>query len=103
MGDKSEKRRRWLAFGLCVFVGVLTVLYTAVGDRTIWGEWVSVAPPIVWGVLLLPSVVRLRSWELFVFLIGFLLLTTEWPRQSATASSSSSEKIRVVSWNIGAS
>jgi endonuclease/exonuclease/phosphatase (EEP) superfamily protein YafD len=83
------------------FVIALTVIYTLVGDRTVWGEWVSVAPPVVWGVLLLPSVVRLRSWILLVALGAFLVLTSEWPRFGG-GDASSEETIRVVSWNIGA-
>jgi hypothetical protein len=96
-----SKRGRRPTVALATFVLVLTVVYTLVGDRTIWGEWVSVAPPVVWGVLLLPSVVRLRSRILLVALVAFLALTSEWPRFGGE-NTKSTETIRVVSWNIGA-
>jgi endonuclease/exonuclease/phosphatase (EEP) superfamily protein YafD len=86
---------------LSIFVGALASVYTFVGDRTLWGEWISAAPPVVWAVLLLPSVVRLRSWTLLVAVASFILITSEWPRLGA-GGAPPSDGIRVVSWNIGA-
>jgi endonuclease/exonuclease/phosphatase (EEP) superfamily protein YafD len=86
---------------LCAFLAILAAVYAFVGDRTLWGEWISVAPPAVWGVLLLPSVVRLRSWVLLGALGVFLAATSEWPRLGG-GEASPLETIRVVSWNIGA-
>ncbi len=101
MTERAPQRHRWQVLALCVFVALLAAVYVFVGDRTIWGEWISVAPPAVWGVLLLPSVVRLRSWLLFGVLASFLALASEWPQMGPSAAPSS-ETIRVVTWNIGA-
>jgi endonuclease/exonuclease/phosphatase (EEP) superfamily protein YafD len=100
MTERASQLRRRKVLALCVFVAALAAVYVFVGDRTIWGEWISVAPPVVWGVLLLPSVVRLRSWLLFSFLVSFVALASEWPQMGAKATPS--ETIRVVTWNIGA-
>lgn len=101
MTERTPKRRRWQVLALCVFVAALAAVYVFVGDRTLWGEWISVAPPAVWGILRLPSVVRLRSWMLFGVLVSFIAIASEWPQIGARAAPSS-ETIRVVSWNIGA-
>jgi endonuclease/exonuclease/phosphatase (EEP) superfamily protein YafD len=99
--SEQEPRRRRTVIALCLFVTALAAVYVFVGDRTVWGEWISVAPPALWGVLLLPSVVRLRSWLLFGFVASFVALLSEWPQIGARAAPSS-ETIRVVTWNIGA-
>jgi endonuclease/exonuclease/phosphatase (EEP) superfamily protein YafD len=101
MSERTIRRRRHTVFALCVFVAALAGVYNFVGDRTIWGEWISVAPPLVWIALLLPSVVRLRSWILLAALASFLVLACEWPR-IPTSSATTSETIRVLTWNIGA-
>lgn len=67
----------------------------------IWGEWISVAPPIVWVALLLPTAFRLRSWTAVAFLAGFLLIFTEWPRGRAE-NARPPNGVRLISWNIGA-
>ena len=86
---------------LSVFVTALCLVYVFVGDKTVWGESISVAPPAVWGVLLLPSIVRLRSWTLLAFVALFLLVASEWPRMG-TSVAPRDQTIRVVTWNIGA-
>ena len=85
-----------------VLYAILLVLALAygVGDRTIWGAWISVAPPLVWVVLLLPRTIRLRRWPVAAALIAFLLLTTEWPRP-ARELPRNDDTVRLISWNIG--
>jgi hypothetical protein len=100
MSERAVRRCKHTVFALCVFVAALAGVYIFVGDRTIWGEWISIAPPLVWGALLL-SVVRLRSWLLLAFIASFLVLASEWPLIGASAAPSS-QTIRVVTWNIGA-
>jgi len=99
--SEPKNRRRRVIVALCVLVAALAAVYAFVGDRTVWGEWISVAPPAVWGVLLLPSVVRLRSWLLFAVVLSFVVLLSEWPR-IGPKEAPSRKTIRVVSWNIGA-
>ncbi len=101
MSERAAQGRKRTVFALCVFIAALAAVYAFVGDRTIWGEWISVAPPAIWGVLLLPSGVRLRSWVLLAFITSFLVLASEWPQIGASAAPSS-QTIRVVTWNIGA-
>ena len=97
----SPRRRLGSVIALGAFLAILAAVYAFVGDRTLWGEWISVAPPALWGVLLLPSAVRLRSFVLLGALGAFLAVTSEWPRFGA-GEAFSLETIRVVSWNIGA-
>ncbi len=85
----------------CLTVLVLAITYNIVGDRTVWGAWISVVPSIIWVVLLLPTAIRLRRWLLGAFLAGFLLLTTEWPRVGG-ATVEPEDTLRLISWNIGA-
>jgi endonuclease/exonuclease/phosphatase (EEP) superfamily protein YafD len=96
-----QEHRRVTIFSLCLSVAVLAAVYTLVGDRTVWGEWIAVAPPVLWGILLLPSVVRLRSWLLLAAVAAFVLLASEWPRLGVSASAPSGT-LRIVTWNIGA-
>ena len=86
---------------LCLAVAGLGLIYRFVGDRNIWGAWLSVAPPIIWVGLLLPSAIGMRSWIAGAFLAAFLLFNTEWPRFGC-GESSVQDTIRLVSWNIGA-
>lgn len=95
---KKRSARTTLA---CVLVIVLTAIYAVGGDRTLWGAWITVAPPLVWVVLLLPTAVRLRSVAFAFCLVGFAAITMEWPR-SPSSGHGSEDTIRVLSWNIGA-
>ena len=79
---------------------LLIILAYIVGDRTIWGAWTSMAPPLVWVLLLLPRTIRLRSWPVAVALIALLVVTTEWPRLGR-ATPRDDDTVRLVSWNIG--
>ena len=36
-----------------LFLGLLAAAYLLVGDRTPWGEWLTIWPPVGWGVLFL--------------------------------------------------
>ncbi len=85
----------------CLAVLVLAITYNIVGDRTVWGAWISVVPSVIWVVLLLPTTIRLRRWLLGALLAGFLLLTAEWPRMGG-ATVKPEDTLRLISWNIGA-
>jgi endonuclease/exonuclease/phosphatase (EEP) superfamily protein YafD len=89
------------AIALSLFVGALATVYALVGDRTLWGEWITAAPPVVWGVLLLPSAVRLRSAILLAAIVLFVALASEWPR-FGPGKEPTAGAVRLVSWNIGA-
>ncbi|HXV61674.1 MAG TPA: endonuclease/exonuclease/phosphatase family protein [Vicinamibacteria bacterium] len=86
----------------CLFITALTGVYGFVGDKTFWGDWLSIAPSAIWALFLLPTVALLRSRMAFLFLLGFTLATTDWPGHVGARASSPSDTIRVVSWNIGA-
>ncbi len=86
---------------LCLAVVALGLIYQFLGDKNILGAWLSIAPPIVWVVLLLPSAIRTRSWIAGALLAAFLLFNTEWPRFRCETSTGQ-ETIRLISWNIGA-
>ena len=100
MAQESAPRRVHIA-ALCLGIVALGLIYHFVGDKRIWGEWISVAPPIVWVVLLLPTAFRLRSWTATGFLAGLLVTFTEWPRPRAE-NGRPANSVRLVSWNIGA-
>ena len=89
--------------GAVMAIGSVTLilLYTLVGDRTSWGAWITVWPPVVWGFVLLPFMIRVRTWVPPVLLILFLVSTTEWPRL-LIAREPSDSSLRLISWNIGA-
>jgi hypothetical protein len=82
-----------------VVVG-LTAVYVFVGDRTVWGEWISVMPPVLWVLALSPAVVLLRRPMLLLVLVLFMIITSEWPRFGGSRVPARGT-IRVVSWNIG--
>lgn len=86
---------------VCLAITLLTVTYLFVGDETLWGAWLSMAPPILWAVALVPTVFRLRSWLAATFLLGFVAMTSEFPRLGAKTQASE-DTFRLVSWNIGA-
>ena len=98
---KNWKLPRLRVVIFCLIVLALGITYKVVGDRTIWGAWISIVPSFIWVILLLPTAIRLRGWLVGAFLAVFLLLTVEWPRLSG-ASTPPEDTIRLVSWNIGA-
>ncbi len=66
---KILEKKNWRVPKLGVVIFCLTVLafaitYNVVGDRTVWGAWISVVPSIIWVGLLLPTAIRLRRWLL---------------------------------------
>ncbi len=95
-----DQLRGFRAVAVCLIIVGLTAAY-AIGDRIALGAWISVIPALVWGALLLPPVVFLRRWLLGTLLVGFLLVTTEWPHFGGT-DFQAEDAIRLVSWNIGA-
>lgn len=97
-----QRAPRGHGIGVSLFVLALGLIYQFVGDKSFWGEWISVAPPILWVVLLLPTAIRLRSWIVATSLAAFLLFTTEWPRPWNCIAHPREEVVRLISWNIGA-
>jgi len=74
-------------------------LYGVVGDRTWWGEWVAVWPPVGWLVLFLPIALRRRAWvALGSFAVLAVAYADGWPsRPSETAAGPA---LRVAIWNV---
>ena len=85
---------------LILLVVGLTAVYVFVGDRTVWGEWISVMPPVLWVLALSPAVVLTRSSRLLLVLALFVIIASEWPRFGGSRVPAGGT-IRVVSWNIG--
>lgn len=98
---QATTRKRGALVAACLAIVALGIIYLFVGDSTVWGAWISVAPSIVWVVLLIPTAIRLRSWTAAIFLAVFLLTTTEWPRLEHEEGDPD-DTVRLVSWNIGA-
>ena len=98
---ESSKTRPALLIIVWVTIVFLSVTYLFVGDRTVWGAWISVAPPILVTLLLVPTIMRTKSWIAATLLVAFLATTTEWPR-FGTETAASRDTLRLVSWNIGA-
>lgn len=96
----SRRRGTAKAFVVAATV-VLSIAYLVVGDRTVWSEWLAIWPSSGWVVLLLPATVRARSAVAASMLAVFALATTEWPRWPDVAELPG-EKLRLVSWNVGA-
>jgi endonuclease/exonuclease/phosphatase (EEP) superfamily protein YafD len=78
---------------------VVVAVRALVGDRTAWGEWISVWPTVGWLVLFAPAVLCYRAWLAGAVLLAFVAGTTEWP--GATRSAVVAERdLRVVVWNV---
>lgn len=93
---------------IVILLGSLAVLYRTVGDRTLWGECLTVWPPLLWCAVLAPRlvvvVVRRQGKEVAIALgviAAFLAVTMEWPRLGVrkTAAPAGALTLRVVSWN----
>ena len=55
-GSKLPQRNRYLqVFLVSTALGILTVLYRFSGDEMLLGAWISVAPPILLAVALIPT------------------------------------------------
>lgn len=100
MSEPTKLRRGYLV-ALCTGLAFLSIVYVFVGDNTLWGAWIAMAPPVLFAALLVPSIVRLKSWFAAALLVAFTAGTTEWPRFE-TESGASQNTLRLVSWNIGA-
>lgn len=98
-----------LTWCLAVFVTLLLVLYPTVSDRTAWGEYLTIWPPVLWLVpaaaLAVPLLWRGARWPRIalastVFLFSIALI--EWRSLLRFGDSTRPEgAIRVVTWNIG--
>lgn len=88
----------------------LAVVYRTAGDLATWSECLTVWPPMLWCVILVPRLavlaVRRRGRELAAslgLLVLFLAIAMEWPRISFTRPADEApggRRIRVVSWNV---
>lgn len=92
-----------------VLAGSLTALHLTVNDRTAWGEWITIWPPVLWLFVLVPlallSFDRRRLWRpavVFASSLLFVTLAGEWssllPRRERAPVSGM--RVRVVSWNV---
>lgn len=97
--DRSEPgfRTTRLRFLLAGILLTLHALY-AIGDRTWWGEFVAVWPPIGWLAVFLPAIVRWRDAVSLTLLLLLVGLHGEWPRLRTVPEARGS--LRVVSWNV---
>ena len=75
---------------------VLHGLYL-VGDRTWWGEFVAVWPPIGWLAILGPAVWRFRDRVGGALVVVLVAVHGEWPRLGSVPGPAG---LRVVSWNV---
>lgn len=98
---ESPKLHRISLVTVCAGITFLSIIYIFVGDRTVWGAWISIGPSFLIGAVLVPPVVRLKSWTAAALLVAFIAGTTEWPRLESEADASQ-DTLRLVSWNIGA-
>jgi endonuclease/exonuclease/phosphatase (EEP) superfamily protein YafD len=97
-GGRGDRLPAAARIALLAVLLVLHGLYL-VGDRTWWGEWISIWPPIGWLVLALPATFRLRSgWGLALALL-LVALHTDRPRFGPEAQARRGS-LRVVSWNV---
>ncbi len=96
--DAKAGGRSAAAAALVAIALTLNALYL-VGDRTWWGEWVSIWPPLGWLVLLLPAVIRTRSRIGLALLLLLMGLYAEWPR-FGRAFNPPDDAIRIVVWNV---
>jgi endonuclease/exonuclease/phosphatase (EEP) superfamily protein YafD len=84
------------------------VLYRTIGDLSTWSECLTIWPPLVWCVLLLPRLVLLgvrrtgRELAAALAVVALFLATTmELPRWTGRPPAPGSGiHIRVVSWNV---
>ncbi len=98
-GDgRAARRNRWTLRALLAVILGLHALYL-IGDRTWWGEFVAVWPPVGWLVLLAPAVWRTRSIVAGLLLLLLVGIHGEWPRLGHQ-SSTPGHRLTVVSWNV---
>jgi endonuclease/exonuclease/phosphatase (EEP) superfamily protein YafD len=108
----SGAQRRVSRSFILLLVGfiALTVVYAAVGDRTVWGECVTVWPPFLWCALALPRLVllalRRRARELaacVALILAFLASAVEWRsllRSRPLGPVAEGTRLRLITWNV---
>jgi endonuclease/exonuclease/phosphatase (EEP) superfamily protein YafD len=84
-----------------VVLAITLLLHAAylVGDRTWWGEWIAIWPPIGWLVLLLLPALRLRSFAGLAALALLVVAHGDVPRV-VRGEPAPGRRLRVVSWNV---
>ncbi len=119
-----ERFQRGFFIAAIAVTALLTALYLFVGDRTWWGEMITVWPSFLWCVGLIPlaaMTLRLRAPGRFLIAVGgiavFLLLTGEWRslvrradparaaefdalRNAIGADPAAPVALRLVTWNV---
>src|SRR5512142_1002964 len=95
---RPARRNRWTLRVLLAVILGLHALYL-IGDRTWWGEFVAVWPPVGWLILLAPAVWRTRSTVAGLLLVLLVGIHSEWPRL-AHRSGAPADRLTVVSWNV---
>jgi endonuclease/exonuclease/phosphatase (EEP) superfamily protein YafD len=104
-----------------VLICLLAFAYLVVGDRTTWGEWLTIWPPVGWGVLFFVRALilwlegrRRLAFSTALLAIIFVAATTElsstWRRGDARAARFARLRmrplehglvpLRLVSWNV---
>lgn len=93
-----------------IVYGFLAAMYVFIGDRTWWGEWVTIWPPVLWIVILLPLAVLsldVRRWKqtmIALVLVLFFVLIALYLEVGRFWMPSSPEKqagsFRVMTWNV---
>ena len=81
------------------FAALLFVAHTTVGDSTVWGEWLTVWPPVGWLPILTPALLRYRNWLGLALLLVVIAFLSEWPRVDSAAATRG-PGLRVVVWNV---
>jgi endonuclease/exonuclease/phosphatase (EEP) superfamily protein YafD len=102
--------QRPVTFGAVLFLlGGLAAVYRTVSDAATWSECLTVWPPLVWCVLVVPRLLllvargrRREAAASFALVLGFLAVTMEWPRGVGNnpAPTPGAATLRVVSWNV---
>lgn len=95
---EPTKLRRFFLVAVCASILFLCIVYVIVGDNTVWGAWIAMALPVLVAALLVPTILRLRSWIAAALLIAFFAAATEWPRFESEIGTSQTT-LRLVSWN----
>jgi hypothetical protein len=123
-GAHALRRLQLLAAWLTpVLLGLLAAVYVLVSDRTPWGEWLTIWPPVGWGVLFFVRALvmwleghRRLSIMTVALSVLFVVVTTEVATMfrrpdPATAArfeelragelrTHSQQALRIVSWNV---
>jgi endonuclease/exonuclease/phosphatase (EEP) superfamily protein YafD len=100
------------------FLLFLSIIYLFIGDKTVFGEYITVWPPILWIFILIPFSLMFLIFGRYTYcgyaIIGiaiFLLLTEEWhslfrvsgnhpPTPQQSVSNSTKIPLRIIVWNV---